>query len=50
LLTLVGSKAFQAVGKISGPYNVKGTFLYWDEPYKWLGSFPIKWVSINWDG
>jgi len=28
-----------------GPFNPSDTFFYWDEPYKWLGSFPIKWVK-----
>ncbi|CAD8082645.1 unnamed protein product [Paramecium primaurelia] len=47
IYSVVGTKAFQACAKLLGPFDPTATFLYWDEPLKWFGSFQIKCLFLN---
>ncbi|CAD8177639.1 unnamed protein product [Paramecium octaurelia] len=47
IYSVVGTKAFQACAKLLGPFDPTASFLYWDEPLKWFGSFQIKCLFLN---
>ncbi|CAK63349.1 unnamed protein product (macronuclear) [Paramecium tetraurelia] len=47
IYSVVGTKAFQACAKLLGPFDPTASFLYWDEPLRWFGSFQIKCLFLN---
>lgn len=47
IFSVYNQKRICAIGKLASGFLPKESFRYWQDDFKWFGSFKVNWVYVN---